>query len=118
MRDEEPWRWQLPSTGAVPTALYTIEDLLLQFFPLLLLLGQALSRRLGRLLAIVEDFAVLSVPQVCVKAAWDAEEGVVVASLCHFTLAERKNKKSRKKRNMKSKLQQTEKMATAVMKLK
>lgn len=30
-------------TGAVPAALYTVQDLLLQFFPLLLLLGQSLS---------------------------------------------------------------------------
>lgn len=87
MRDEETWRWQLPSTGAVPTALNTVKDLLLQFFPLLLLLRQALSRRLGGALVVVEDFAVLGVPQVSVQAAWDTEEGVVVASLCHFTLA-------------------------------
>lgn len=59
---KETWRWRLLSTGAVPTAFNTVEDLLLQFLPLLLLLGQALSRRLGRVLAVVEDFAVLSVP--------------------------------------------------------
>lgn len=66
VRDEETWRWQLLSTGAVPTALHTVEYLLLQFFPLLLLLGQALSWWFGRALAVVQDFAVLGVPQVCI----------------------------------------------------
>lgn len=46
VRDEETWRWLLLSTGAVPTALNTVEDLFLQFFPLLLLLGLALRCRL------------------------------------------------------------------------
>lgn len=85
------WRLQLLSAGAVPTALNTVEDLLLQFLPLLLLLRQPLSWRLERIHAVVEDFAVLSVPQVCVQAAWVAEQGVVVASLCHFTLIEHDN---------------------------
>lgn len=103
MRDEETWRWQLLSTGAVPTALHTVEDLLLQFFPLLLLLGQTLSRQLGRTLAAVQDFAVLGVPQVCVQAAWGAEECVVAASLCHFTLEEEKKKKKKSMESGKSK---------------
>lgn len=85
-------RRQLLSTGAVPTALHTVEDLLLQFLPLLLLLGQSLRRRLGRALAAVEDFAVLCVPQIGVHAAGGVEEGVVVATLCHFTLAEKRRR--------------------------
>lgn len=94
MRDEETWRWQLLSAGAVPAALNTVEDLLLQFLPLLLLLGQALSRRLRRVLPAVEDFAVLSVPQVRIQAAWVAEEGVVAASLGHFTLTKKQKRRA------------------------
>lgn len=75
------------STGAVPTALYTVEDLLLQLFPLLLLLRQALLWWIGFACAIVEDFAVLGVPQVCIQAAWGAEEAMMVTPLCHFSLA-------------------------------
>lgn len=83
------------STGAVPTALNTVEDLLLQFLPLLLPLGQALSRR-EQVLAAGEDFAVLGVPQVCVQAARHTEEGMVVAPLCHFTLAGGKKRAGKK----------------------
>lgn len=92
MRDEETWGWQLLSAGAVPTALHTVEDLLLQFFPLLLLLGETLHWRLRRTLAVVQDFAILGVPQVCVQAARGGEEGVVIATLCHFTLAEKRRR--------------------------
>lgn len=86
VRDEETW--QPLSTGAVPTALHTVQDLLLQFLPLLLLLGQTLSRRLRRALAAVQDFAVLSVPQIGVQAARGVQEGVVAASLGHLALKE------------------------------
>lgn len=86
MRDEETW--QPLSTGAVPTALHTVQDLLLEFLPLLLLLGQTLSRRLGRALAAVQDFAVLSVPQIGVQAARGVQESVVAASLAHLALKE------------------------------
>lgn len=96
VRNEETWRKQPLSTGAVPTALHTVEDLLLQFSPLLLLLGQALRRRLQWALGVVQDFAVLGVPQVRIQAARGAEEGVVVAALCHFTLADRKRIKGQK----------------------
>lgn len=74
VRDEETWRWQLLLTGAVPAALHTAEDIVLQFFPLLFLRGQALGGQLGRALAAVQYFAVLCVPQVCVQAARSAEE--------------------------------------------
>lgn len=57
---------ELLSAGAVATALHTVEDLLLQFLPLLLLLGQALWHRLASFAAVVEDPAVLGVPQVCI----------------------------------------------------
>lgn len=83
---------RLLSTGAVPAALNTVEDLLLQFLPLLLLLRQALGRWLRRVLAVIEEFAVLSVPQVSVQAARVAEEGVVATSLGHFTLAREQKK--------------------------
>lgn len=85
-----PGRWWLPSTGAVPTALHAVQDLLLQFFPLLLLLGQVPGHQLGRAVAVVEDLVVLGVPQVAVQAARVAEEGVVVAALRHFTLVGRR----------------------------
>lgn len=49
--------------GAVPTALHTVEDLLLQFLPLLLFPGQPLAL-LVRLAIAVQDLAVLRVPQV------------------------------------------------------
>lgn len=91
-RGKEIWRQRLPLTGAVPASLYTVQDLLLQFFPLLLLLGQSLSCWLWYVLAVVEDFAVLSVPQFSVQAAWVAEESVMVASLGHFTLAKKQRK--------------------------
>lgn len=42
-RGKEIRRQCLFLTGAVPTSLYAVQDLLLQFFPLLLLLGQSLS---------------------------------------------------------------------------
>lgn len=85
MRDEETW--QPLSTGAVPTALHTVQDLLLQLLPLLLLLGQTLGGRLGRALGAVQDFVVLGVPQICVQAARGVEEGAVAASLGHLALA-------------------------------
>lgn len=44
VRGRQMWRRRLLSTGAVPAALHTVEDLLLQFLPLLLLLRQALGR--------------------------------------------------------------------------
>lgn len=82
---------QLLSAGAVPTTLYTVEDLLLQLFPLLLLLGEALLWWIGFALAVVEDFAVLGIPKVCVQAAWGAEEALMVTSLSHFTFTEHYN---------------------------
>lgn len=85
--------WQLLSTGAVPTAFHTVEDLLLQFPPLLLLLGQPLGLRLGRVLAAVQDSVVLGVPEVSVQAARGAEQSLVGASLCHFTLSREKEAK-------------------------
>lgn len=42
-RDEVDMEVAPPLTGAVPAALYTVQDLLLQFLPLLLLLGQSLG---------------------------------------------------------------------------
>lgn len=107
MRDEETWRWQLLSAGAVPAALNTVEDLLLQFLPLLLFLGQAFSRWLRRVLAAVEDFAVLSVPQVRIQAAWVVEEGVMAALLGHFTLTRKQKRRAEsqgKKKYMKPEL--------------
>lgn len=40
---KETWRQRVPSAGAVPASLHTVQDLLLQFLPLLLLLGQSLG---------------------------------------------------------------------------
>lgn len=42
-RDEGDREAAPPLTGAVPAALYTVQDLLLQLLPLLLLLGQSLG---------------------------------------------------------------------------
>lgn len=75
-------------TGAVPTAFHTVEDLLLQFLPLRLLRGEALSLQLGLVFA-AQDFAVLGVPQVRVQTGRVAEEGLVVAPLHHFTLLDK-----------------------------
>lgn len=80
------WRWRFLSTGAVPAALHAVQDLLLQFLPLLLLLGQPLGGRRARALPAVEDFAVLCVPQLGVQAAGGVEEGLVCAALRHFAL--------------------------------
>lgn len=90
---DETWRWQLLSAGAVPTALHTVEDLLLQFLSLLLLLGKALGHRLAGALVAVQDFAVLGVPQVGVHAARGAEERFMVAALFHLTLSRQKKEK-------------------------
>ncbi len=76
---------QRSSAGAVPAALHTVEDLLLQLLPLLLSLRLVLSCRLGTARG-TRVSAVLCVPQVCVQTARRAQQSLMTAALQHLPL--------------------------------
>ncbi len=76
---------QQSSAGAVPAALHTVEDLLLQLLALLLSLHQALSCRLGTARG-ARVSVVLCVPQVCVQTARRAQKSLMTAALHHLPL--------------------------------
>lgn len=76
---------QQSSAGAVPAALHTVEDLLLQLLALLLSLRQALGCRLGPARA-ARVSVVLCVPQVCVQTARRAQKSLMTAALHHLPL--------------------------------
>lgn len=75
----------MSSARAVPTALHTVHDLLLQFLAFLLFLWHALDCRL-RLVSVRQNFAVLCVPQVGVQTALCVQESLMVATFCHLAL--------------------------------
>lgn len=74
------------SAGAVAAALDVIEDLLLQFSPLLLFLGDVRRGRGPLCTVTVQHFAVLGLPEVPVQTPGGVQEGVMIAPLDHLPL--------------------------------
>lgn len=86
----------MSSARAVPAALHTVHDLLLQFLAFLLFLWHALDCRL-RLASVRQNFAVLCVPQVGVQTALCVQESLMVATFCHLPLCHMDEKRKKKK---------------------
>lgn len=83
-------RRQLLSAGTVTTTLDTVEDLLLKFFPLLLLLREVFGLGPSRVVAanVAKNFTVLGVPKVCIQAARGGKKGRMVPTLFYLTLVQ------------------------------